>query len=75
VVGSDVTEADLADDWKAVHEMTHLALPDVDETHLWLAEGIAVYVEPCPRAGRRSDGGKNLGRYGAGHASGLAEER
>jgi hypothetical protein len=49
VVGSDVTEADLADDWKAVHEMTHLALPDVDETHLWLAEGIAVYVEPIAR--------------------------
>jgi hypothetical protein len=49
VVGSDATEADLADDWKAVHEMTHLALPDVDETHLWLAEGIAVYVEPIAR--------------------------
>jgi hypothetical protein len=26
-VGSDATEADLDDDWKAVHEMTHLALP------------------------------------------------
>jgi hypothetical protein len=49
VVGSDSTEADLADDWKAVHEMTHLALPDVDEPHLWLAEGIAVYVEPIAR--------------------------
>jgi hypothetical protein len=49
VVGSDVTEAELRDDWKAVHEMTHLALPDVHEPHLWLAEGIAVYVEPIAR--------------------------
>jgi hypothetical protein len=48
-VGSDATEADLDDDWKAVHEMTHLALPDVKDEHLWLAEGIAVYVEPVAR--------------------------
>jgi len=49
VVGSDVTEAELDDDWKAVHEMTHLALPEVDDDHLWLAEGIATYVEPIAR--------------------------
>jgi hypothetical protein len=49
VVGRDVTEAQLRDDWIAVHEMTHLALPDVHEPHLWLAEGIAVYVEPIAR--------------------------
>jgi hypothetical protein len=49
VVGSDVTEAELDDDWKAVHEMTHLALPEVDDEHLWLAEGIATYVEPIAR--------------------------
>jgi len=49
VVGTDVTKAELADDWKAVHEMTHLALPDVEDEHLWLAEGIAVYVEPVAR--------------------------
>jgi hypothetical protein len=49
VVGRDVTAAELRDDWKAVHEMTHLALPDVHESHLWLAEGIAVYVEPIAR--------------------------
>jgi len=49
LVGSDATEADLDDDWKAVHEMTHLALPDVEDSHLWLAEGIAVYVEPVAR--------------------------
>lgn len=49
IVGSEATEADLAQDWKAVHEMTHLALPDVKDSHLWLAEGIATYVEPIAR--------------------------
>ena len=49
IVGSDVTKVELVDDWKAVHEMTHLALPDVEDSHLWLAEGIAVYVEPVAR--------------------------
>lgn len=49
IIGSDVTKAELVDDWKAVHEMTHLALPDVEDSHLWLAEGIAVYVEPIAR--------------------------
>ena len=48
-VGTESTEADLQDDWKAVHEMIHLALPDVTQDHLWLAEGIAVYVESIAR--------------------------
>ena len=48
-VGSDVTEAELREDWIAVHEMTHLAQPDIREPHLWLAEGIATYVEPIAR--------------------------
>lgn len=47
--GRDSTSADLTRDWKAVHEMVHLALPDVDDTHLWLAEGLAVYVESIAR--------------------------
>lgn len=45
MVGSDSTKESLVRDWKAVHEMVHLALPDVDQQHLWLAEGLAVYVE------------------------------
>ena len=49
MVGRDSTEADLKDDWKAVHEMVHLALPDVPEDNLWLAEGLAVYVESIAR--------------------------
>ncbi len=48
-LGRDTTEADLRDDWVAVHEMTHLALPDIREPYLWLAEGIATYVEPIAR--------------------------
>jgi len=49
MVGRDVTEAQLRKDWVAVHEMTHLAQPDIREPHLWLAEGIATYVEPIAR--------------------------
>ena len=49
LVGSDATGAELRDDWKAVHEMTHLALPDVHPPHIWLAEGLATYVEPIAR--------------------------
>ena len=49
MVGRDCTEACLAADWKAVHEMVHLALPDVPEHNLWMAEGLAVYVESIAR--------------------------
>jgi hypothetical protein len=49
IVGSEATEDDLRDDWVAVHEMTHLAQPDIREPHLWLAEGTATYVEPIAR--------------------------
>lgn len=49
LVGASTIDEDLTADWKAVHEMVHLALPDVAENHLWLAEGLAVYVEPIAR--------------------------
>ena len=48
-LGRDTTETDLRGDWVAVHEMTHLALPDIREPYLWLAEGSATYVEPIAR--------------------------
>jgi hypothetical protein len=48
-VGSDSTAEDLQADWKSVHEMIHLALPDVTQDHLWLAEGLAVYIESIAR--------------------------
>jgi hypothetical protein len=49
-LGRDAKAAVLADDWVLVHEMVHLALPNVPERHHWLEEGIATYVEPIARA-------------------------
>jgi len=56
-VGRDVTDAQLRDDWVLVHEMVHLALPDVGEDHAWLSEGLATYVEGIARvqAANRSE--------------------
>ena len=56
-VGREVTAAQLESDWVMVHEMTHLALPDVGEEHAWLSEGLATYVEGVARvqAGNRSE--------------------
>lgn len=50
VVGREVTGGELRDDWVLVHEMTHLALPDVGPEHAWLSEGLATYVEGIARA-------------------------
>jgi predicted metalloprotease with PDZ domain len=36
-------------DWVLVHEMVHLALPDMEDRYAWLSEGLAVYVEPVAR--------------------------
>ena len=52
-VGRDTTETNLRHDWVAVHEMTHLALPDVPDPYLWLAEGLATYIEPIARVQAR----------------------
>jgi hypothetical protein len=48
-VGRQVKAAALQGDWILVHEMIHLALPDVGEEHSWLAEGLATYVEGVAR--------------------------
>lgn len=55
-VGRDVSPAQLMDDWVLVHEMAHLALPDVGENQSWFSEGLAVYVEGIAReqAGNRT---------------------
>lgn len=55
-VGRAVTAAQLMDDWVLVHEMTHLALPDVGDDQSWFSEGLAVYVEGVAReqAGNRT---------------------
>src|SRR5882757_291053 len=49
-VGREATSAGLSDDWVLVHEMVHLALPEVGRRHNWLAEGLATYVEGIARA-------------------------
>jgi hypothetical protein len=49
-VGRDATPEGLANDWVLVHEMIHLALPEIGRGHDWLAEGLAVYVEGIARA-------------------------
>jgi len=49
-VGRDTTPARLLDDWVMVHEMVHLAIPDVPRSQNWLHEGLATYVETVARA-------------------------
>jgi hypothetical protein len=48
-VGRDVTPAQLRDDWILVHEMVHLAVPQIPRAQRWLHEGIATYVESLAR--------------------------
>jgi hypothetical protein len=48
-LGRDAGTDDLKRDWVMVHEMVHLALPDMEDRHAWLSEGLAVYVEPVAR--------------------------
>ena len=48
-IGTATTRETCFDDWVLVHEMIHTALPDLSRDHLWLAEGIAVYVESICR--------------------------
>lgn len=49
-VGEDTPESVFASDWKATHEMVHLAVPSMRRRYLWLNEGLATYVEPIARA-------------------------
>jgi hypothetical protein len=48
-LGRDAGTDDLKRDWVLVHEMVHLALPDMEDRYAWLSEGLAVYVEPVAR--------------------------
>jgi hypothetical protein len=49
LLGRESGTDDLRQDWVLVHEMVHLALPDMQERYNWLSEGLAVYVEPIAR--------------------------
>jgi len=48
-IGREVTAEELSEDWVLVHEMVHLALPEVGDDHLWLTEGLSTYVEGIAR--------------------------
>ena len=48
-LGRDVTADELHEDWILVHEMIHLALPEVGDDHVWLTEGLSTYVEGIAR--------------------------
>jgi hypothetical protein len=48
--GSDLTEATVARDWVATHELLHVTMPSIPREDMWLSEGIATYVEPIVRA-------------------------
>jgi hypothetical protein len=48
-VGPQTTVADLKQDWMMTHEMIHLAFPSMADSHHWIEEGIATYVEPVAR--------------------------
>jgi len=49
-VGRMARETAFRDDWILVHEMTHLALPNVPQRSEWPPEGNGTYVEPIARA-------------------------
>jgi len=49
VFGQHTDREALKRDWIMTHEFVHLALPDMAQNHTWLAEGLAVYIEPIAR--------------------------
>ncbi|MGE3989643.1 hypothetical protein [Pseudorhodoplanes sp.] len=56
-LGRSTDRPALEHDWIMVHEMIHLALPNLDDRHNWLSEGMATYVESIARvqAGELTD--------------------
>jgi hypothetical protein len=49
-VGDGVDSVELSRSWVLVHELVHVAFPTVPRDQLWIAEGLATYVEPIARA-------------------------
>ncbi|MEP7154234.1 MAG: hypothetical protein ABI905_00570 [Betaproteobacteria bacterium] len=49
-IGRDITHGKLLSDWILVHEMVHLAIPEVPRNQNWFHEGAATYVEIISRA-------------------------
>jgi hypothetical protein len=49
-IGHATTENQLARDWVLVHELVHHGMPNLEDEHHWMEEGLATYVEPIARA-------------------------
>jgi hypothetical protein len=52
-VGEKTSQAQLDDDWMMTHEFLHMGFPDLSDdsdTHHWMEEGMATYIEPIARA-------------------------
>jgi hypothetical protein len=49
-VGGHAGERTLERDWVLVHEMVHLAIPNLPPVQHWFEEGAATYLEPFARA-------------------------
>jgi hypothetical protein len=56
-VGGAADERALERDWVLVHEMVHLAIPELPPAQHWFEEGAATYLEPFARArgGKQSE--------------------
>jgi hypothetical protein len=48
--GRDASADAIAHSWVPAHELTHLAFPTLPRNQLWIAEGMATYLEPIARA-------------------------
>ena len=48
-IGVATAKEEFAQDWTMTHEMFHLGFPDLNNIHLWMNEGEAVYLEPIAR--------------------------
>lgn len=49
-VGNNADVAATKEDWVLVHEMIHLAFPNMGDDQRWIEEGISTYAEPVARA-------------------------
>jgi len=62
-VGENINPEMLRRDWILVHEMVHLAMANVPQSHAWLLEGLATYVESIARAQRGHLNEDRIWRY------------
>jgi hypothetical protein len=48
-LGQGVQMTQLDNDWVLIHEMIHLAFPEMNDRHHWIEEGLATYIESIAR--------------------------